>query len=105
MKILVYSHDWAPAVGGTQTAMTSLASGFASELRGRGDSAGLPFVTSTPAGEMDDRTMPWLLRKKIVIQHHNYQAVCRDGLLLQNPERSMCSKRSSRHCDEPGRTC
>jgi glycosyltransferase involved in cell wall biosynthesis len=126
MKILVYSHDWAPAVGGTQTAMTSLAGGLASELRARGDSAGLTFVTSTPAGEMDDRTMPfsvvrtpsftelirliwttevvhlagpallplflsWLLRKKIVIQHHNYQAVCPDGLLLQNPERSMCS--------------
>ncbi|MFZ0036762.1 MAG: glycosyltransferase family 4 protein [Candidatus Acidiferrales bacterium] len=125
MKILVYSHDWAPAIGGTQTAMMSLAGGLASELRSLGDSARLTFVTATPAGEMDDRTMPfavvrrpsftelirlirtsevvhlagpallplflsWLLRKKFVIQHHNYQAVCPDGLLLQNPDRSPC---------------
>ncbi len=125
MKILVYSHDWAPAVGGTQTAMMSLACGLASELRERGDSGRLTFVTSTPAESMDDRAVPfpvvrrpgftelirliraseivhlagpallplllsWLLRKKVVIQHHNYQAVCPDGLLLQNPERSLC---------------
>ncbi len=125
MKILVYSHDWAPAVGGTQTAMMSLAGGLASELKSRGDFSGLTFVTSTPAGGMDDRTVPyavvrrpsftklfqliresdivhlagpallplfisWILGKKIVIQHHNYQAVCPDGLLLQNPDRSPC---------------
>jgi glycosyltransferase involved in cell wall biosynthesis len=125
MKILVYSHDWAPAIGGTQTAMTSLSLGLAAELNVRTDSSALTFVTSTPAEDMNDRDIPftvirrpgfpdlirlirasevvhlagpallpllisWVLRKKVVIQHHNYQAVCPDGLLLQNPDRSPC---------------
>lgn len=32
----------------------------------------------------------WLLRKPTVIEHHGYQSICLNGLLLVEPERSSC---------------
>jgi glycosyltransferase involved in cell wall biosynthesis len=34
----------------------------------------------------------WLLRKKAVIHHHGYQAVCPDGSLVHFAERRVCTK-------------
>jgi glycosyltransferase involved in cell wall biosynthesis len=34
--------------------------------------------------------LAWLLRKPVVLQHHGYQSICPNGLLLQGPERSLC---------------
>ncbi|MGB2898367.1 MAG: glycosyltransferase family 4 protein [Candidatus Acidiferrum sp.] len=56
MKLLVYSHYFAPSVGGVESIVFSLASGLA----GMRDSNGVPqfeitLVTQTPAGTYDDR--------------------------------------------------
>ena len=55
MKLLVYSHYFAPSVGGVESIVSSLASGLA----GMRDSNGVPqfeitLVTQTPAGNYDD---------------------------------------------------
>jgi hypothetical protein len=34
--------------------------------------------------------LAWLLQKPTVIEHHGYQAICPNGLLLHQPDRSMC---------------
>src|SRR6266850_113886 len=56
MKLLVYSHYFAPSVGGVESIVFSLASGLA----GMRDSNGVPqfeitLVAQTPAGNYDDR--------------------------------------------------
>lgn len=60
MKPLLYSHFFAPSVGGVETIVLSLARGLA-ELR---DSNGAPrfeiiLVTQTPAENYDDRALPF----------------------------------------------
>jgi len=125
MNILVYSHDWAPSIGGTQKAIMSLATGIAARARDDVEGTQLTLVTQTPPGDMNDCALPfaivrrptiaqlirlvrtsdvihlagaaflpmllaWFFRKKYIIQHHNYQAVCPNGTLLRSPERSVC---------------
>ena len=34
--------------------------------------------------------LAWLLRKPFVIEHHGYQAICPNGLLLQKPQTNVC---------------
>jgi glycosyltransferase involved in cell wall biosynthesis len=34
--------------------------------------------------------LAWLLRKPYVIEHHGYQAICPNGILLQQPESAVC---------------
>ncbi|MDP9339097.1 MAG: glycosyltransferase family 4 protein [Acidobacteriota bacterium] len=34
--------------------------------------------------------LAWISRKKYVIEHHGYQAICPNGLLVQHPARSIC---------------
>ena len=34
--------------------------------------------------------LAWLLRKPYVIEHHGYQAICPNGLLLQQPQSTVC---------------
>jgi len=127
MKILVYSHDWAPSIGGTQTVTMSLARGIAASTRESDDAPELTLVTQTLAGPSQKipdlpfsvvprpplkelvrlvrsadiihlagpALLPMLtakfFRKKIVVHHHNYQAVCPSGTLVHNPDRSICS--------------
>ena len=60
MKLLLYSHFFAPSVGGVETVVQSLARGLA-ELH---DSNGarefeITLVTQTPAGNYDDRPLPF----------------------------------------------
>jgi glycogen(starch) synthase len=60
MKLLIYSHFFAPSVGGVETIVLSLARGLA----GLRDSNGAPqfeitLVTQTPAGNFGDSTNPF----------------------------------------------
>ena len=60
VKLLLYSHFFAPSIGGTETIVLSIARGLA-ELR---TTSGLSefeitLVTQTPAGDFDDRLLPF----------------------------------------------
>src|SRR5271155_1358873 len=122
MKLLVYSHYFAPSVGGVETIVVSLARGLADlrtvDRRARFD---LTVATETPAGDFDDRSLPflvvrlpslgklwrliraadvihiagpslaplflaWLARKPVVVEHHGYQAICVNGVLVHQPD-------------------
>jgi len=126
VKLLLYSHYFAPSIGGVETIVESLARGLA-ELRTPDDSQEftLTLVTDTPQGTFDDQTLPfpvlrrprfcnlyrmvraadvvhiagpsflpmllaWIARKPFVVEHHTYQAICPNGLLIHQPERSVC---------------
>jgi glycogen synthase len=34
--------------------------------------------------------LAWTLRKQFVVEHHGYQAICPNGILLYQPDRSIC---------------
>lgn len=125
-KILVYSHDWFPLLGGVQTVTLSLATGLAAwEKSHPGESFEVVFVTDTRADGMDDSAfhfrvvrcprireflalLLWadvidlagpsllplvlakLLGKPTVLEHHGYQAVCPNGLLVFGPRHNVC---------------
>jgi glycogen(starch) synthase len=126
MKLLLYSHSFAPNVGGVETIVLSLARGLAAlrtvDNRPRFE---LTLVTETPAGDFDARALPfsvvrrpaafalknlidaadvlhlagpallplflaWLARRPVVVEHHGYQSVCPNGLLVHQPDGSIC---------------
>ncbi len=126
MKLLIYSHFFAPSIGGVETVVMSLARGLAA-LRGPDGAkeVEVSLVTRTPRGEFDDQALPfavvrqpglwqllrlvreadvihiagpsflpmllaWLTRKPYVVEHHTYQSICPNGLLIHQPERSVC---------------
>lgn len=126
MKLLYYSHYFAPSIGGVETIVQSLASGISElhSLDGKNE-FDVTVVTETAAGAFDDRAFPfrivrrpgilglwklirncdllhaagpallpismaWLSRKRFVIEHHGYQAVCPNGLLLHQPDLAVC---------------
>jgi len=126
MKLLLYSHSFAPNVGGVETIALSLACGLA-ELRAVGDRPPfeLTLVTETLAEDFEDRALPfpvvrrpgvlalkrlidaadlihlagpallplflaWLSGKPVVLEHHGYQSICPNGLLLHQPDGSIC---------------
>ena len=35
-------------------------------------------------------SLGWLLRKRIVLEHHNYQSMCPNGLLIHRPDLAIC---------------
>lgn len=126
MKILIYSHYFAPSIGGVETSVEVLARGLAAHLATNGSPEfDVAVVTNTAAGEFDDRVFPFrvvrnpgflgllalirraniihlagpsfmpllfarILRKPTVVEHHGYQAICANGLLLHEPDRSVC---------------
>jgi glycogen(starch) synthase len=126
MKLLIYAHFFAPSIGGVETAVLSLAGGLCELRIPNGDSEfEVTLVTHTPAGDFDDRSLPFrvvrhpsllqlwrivresdvihiagpalpplvlgsLARKPIVIEHHGYQAICPNGLLVHQPDGSIC---------------
>ena len=126
MKLLLYSHFFAPSIGGVETVVLSLAGGL-QELRTPNGSSEfeVTLVTQTPAHNYDDRSLPFpvirqpnlvqlwklirksdivhvagpalaplfltrLVRKPLVIEHHGYQAICPNGLLVHQPDGSIC---------------
>ena len=55
MKILIYTHAWAPLVGGVQIITRDLAAGLSGWSRANGGEAiEATLVTQTPAGKMND---------------------------------------------------
>ncbi|MBZ5701822.1 MAG: glycosyltransferase family 4 protein [Acidobacteriia bacterium] len=65
MNLLVYSHFFAPSIGGVETIVLSLARGLA-ELRAPGGAAefDVTLVTQTPAGNYDDGALPFLVIRR-----------------------------------------
>ena len=122
----MFTHDWAPSVGGIQTVYTRLASQLSDWPNTHpGSGLNVTLVTDTPAGGMDDSRYSFevvrqpsltqlvreirsadvvhvggpallplavatLLRKPLVVEHHGYQSICPNGLLLHEPEGSVC---------------
>lgn len=127
MKLLIYSHFFAPSVGGVETIVALLARKLAEMhlAQPRGDKWEIIVATKTPANGFDDRAFPFrvvrapsllqLLRlirsahvihiagpsllpmflaklegKPYVVEHHGYQAICPNGVLIHQPDRSIC---------------
>jgi glycogen(starch) synthase len=126
MNLLIYSHFFAPSVGGVENIVQSLAKGIAGLRDLNGDREfHVTLVTEIPAGGEDDKQFPfeivrrpnflslwrlvrradvvhlagpallpmllaWISRKKFVIEHHGYQAICPNGLLVHQPGRAIC---------------
>src|ERR1700741_1533215 len=68
MKLLVYSHYFAPSIGGVETIVLSLARGLANRKSANGNKEyDLTLATQTPAGEFDDGTLefPVVRRPKL----------------------------------------
>jgi glycosyltransferase involved in cell wall biosynthesis len=126
MKLLIYSHFFAPSIGGVETFAMLLASGL-SRLHSTEASGEIrvTVVTQTPASNFDDSKLSFpivrqpstarlrqLIRqadvvhidgpalaplfwarvagKPVLVEHHVYQAICLNGLLIHQPDRSVC---------------
>jgi glycogen(starch) synthase len=118
MNLLLYSHAFAPSIGGIETQVMALARGLAENIR-------VVVVTKVAAGQFEDQALPFqvkrrprlielfqlirtadvvhvagpalapmilalLLRKPVIIEHHGYQACCLNGLLLEQPDMTPC---------------
>ena len=70
MKLLFYSHYFAPSIGGVETIILSLARGLA-ELRAPHGLAEfeLTLVTATRAEDFDDRTLPFRVLRQPNLRH------------------------------------
>lgn len=70
MKILIYSHDWAPSTGGVQTVTMSLARGLAQwQEEAACASPQVTVATATAADGMDDSSLPFrVVRRPGVIE-------------------------------------
>ncbi|HEY2461014.1 MAG TPA: glycosyltransferase family 4 protein [Candidatus Acidoferrum sp.] len=126
MKLLIYSHFFAPSVGGVETIVLSLARGLAERRTTCGNAEfEVTVATQTPVGDFQDDALPftvvrqpslrqlwrlvrecdvlhaagpalpplvlaWLARKPAVIEHHGYQAICPNGLLVHQPDATVC---------------
>jgi glycosyltransferase involved in cell wall biosynthesis len=117
-KVVIYSHYFAPSVGGVETSVMSLATGLATQFK-------ITVVTNTAPGAFDDQALPFsvvrtpgvvrLLKlisecdilhiagpallplliaravsRPAVVEHHGYQAACPNGVLLKEPGRTLC---------------
>jgi len=126
MKVLIYTHGFAPIIGGAEKYVMLLAGGLATRsAMPPARALSVTVATPTPAGKFDDAELPfkvvrqpsvlaltrliyetdaihlsgacllplmlgWILRKPIVIEHHDYTASCPNGLLLYEPNESVC---------------
>jgi glycosyltransferase involved in cell wall biosynthesis len=126
MKVLIYTHAFAPNIGGVETIVMSLARGLAGCREAEGTpSAEVTVATATPRGAFDDASLPFpvlrrparrallpviraadvvhlagpvffpllaamLLRKRVVVEHHGFQAICPNGQFLYEPTQKPC---------------
>jgi len=126
LKLLIYAHSWAPAVGGVEATTSTLAEGLAKwSDSGARPSIQVTVVTLTAAAGMDDSLVPFsvvrrpsvwrlvqlirstdilhlagpallplalgrLLKKRTVLEHHNYQSMCPNGLLIHKTDLTIC---------------
>ena len=118
MRVLMCTHSFAPHIGGAETLVMLLASGLSdafdvtvatpTHASGHNDSQ-LPFPVLRRPGTIalwnavraadivhlaGPLLRPMLLarlaRTPVIIEHHAYQAVCLNGLLLQEPDGRRC---------------
>jgi len=125
-RLLIYSHYFAPNVGGVETSVLALANGLSLiSFQSSAKSFEVTVATQTPAAQYDDQLLNfrvvrqpslWMLirlilkfdlihlagpslwpqllcylaRKPVVLEHHGYQSTCPNGLLIHQPERSIC---------------
>lgn len=125
-KLLIYSHVFAPSVGGVESVTMTLAEGLAGWVKTHPEEdIEVTVVTQTAAAGMDDSRLPfhivrrpglrdlirligrvdavhlagpallplglaWMLRKPTVLEHHGYQSICPNGLLIFQPDHSIC---------------
>jgi len=70
MKLLIYSHFFAPSVGGVETLVLSLARGLAGLRRANGEPEfEITLVTQTLADKFDDRSLPFrVVRQPTLVQ-------------------------------------
>lgn len=70
MRILIYTHTFAPQVGGVETVVMSLASGLAGVTGDDGlASQKVTVATATPRGEFDDQLLPFrVVRQPTLLQ-------------------------------------
>jgi glycosyltransferase involved in cell wall biosynthesis len=126
VKIVIYTHSFAPQIGGVETVVFSLAQGLArTSPTGATSAPEVVLVTATPAREMNDAALSfrvvrqpmagelvrllwaadvihlagpafyplflsWLMRKRVVVEHHGFQTVCPNGQLFYEPDQSPC---------------
>src|SRR5277367_3451585 len=126
VRLLIYSHFFAPGIGGVEKQVLSLARGLsqknpqtdatnfevtvATNTEGKnGDDAGYAFrvvrgpklphlwrlirraeVVHIAGPSLVPLAIALLLRKPTVIEHHGYQSICPNGILIHQPERSLC---------------
>jgi glycosyltransferase involved in cell wall biosynthesis len=59
MKVLIYTHGFAPQIGGTETHVMLLAQGLAQYAAAPGKAIDVTVVTRTPAGAAEDAALPF----------------------------------------------
>jgi glycosyltransferase involved in cell wall biosynthesis len=65
MKLLLYSHFFAPSVGGIETLVQTLARGLTCTRSADGQERfSITLVTQTPAGNYDDRSFPYVVIRR-----------------------------------------
>jgi glycogen(starch) synthase len=70
MKLLIYSHFFAPSVGGVETLVLSLARGLAGFRGASGDPEfELTLATQTPADSFDDQSLPFMVVRRPNLIH------------------------------------
>ena len=124
-RILIYSADFLPLIGGVQRIVAALAGSLA-DGKQQSDAMTVIVVTETPADPAFDKNLPFrvvrkpswtelvhllgqsdvvhlagpallpllfclVLRKRTVVEHHGFQAICPNGLLLYEPMGTSCS--------------
>ncbi|HXJ17035.1 MAG TPA: glycosyltransferase family 4 protein [Candidatus Polarisedimenticolia bacterium] len=127
LKLLIYTHSWAPAIGGVETVTAALAEGMAkSDRTCGGNPIAVQLVTRAPAADNQSDSplafevirrpslgkfirlfrsadiihlagpallpmaLAWLFNKRTVLEHHNYQSICPNGLLILQPDWNIC---------------
>lgn len=72
MKVLIYTHAFAPSRGGIETYVMLLADGLSNISKEGKDPVEVTIATQTPAGEMDDTHMPYrIVRRPTLLQLTN----------------------------------
>src|SRR5262245_60597108 len=126
MKLLIYSHFFAPSVGGVESMVMSLATGLRQMSQANpAQTFEIMLVTQTPQQNFDDTRLPFgvvrqpglfklrrliksadvvhvagaaiapivlglLSGKRVVVEHHGFQAICPNGQLLIEPSAAPC---------------
>jgi glycosyltransferase involved in cell wall biosynthesis len=126
VRLVIFSHFFAPGIGGVEKQVLSLARGLAQKKPPDGSpNFEVTVITNTPGKNADDLghsfdvvrcpnfvqlwrlirradvvhlagpsllplSISRFLRKPTVIEHHGYQSICPNGILIHQPERSLC---------------